>query len=115
MQDVTISALHAALRGLSTRQRVIADNIANIETPGFRAGEVDFESSLTEALNFRMDPMRAATPSVSQSDAPTGANGNNVSLDEETLASMETNLRYELVANAVSDKFRLLRTAIRGQ
>ena len=41
--------LQAALRGLSLRQRTIADNIANVETPGFLAGRVDFETSLREA------------------------------------------------------------------
>ena len=43
--------LHSALRGLSLRQRTIADNIANIETPRFLAGKVDFESSLREAAS----------------------------------------------------------------
>lgn len=115
MQDVTIHALHAALRGLSARQRVIADNVANLETPQFLAGVVDFESSLAEALADGDDPMATGTPSFSRSLAATGVNGNNVSLDHETLSGTETNLRYQLVSNAVSDKFRLLRVAIRGQ
>lgn len=115
MQDVTISALHAALRGLSARQRVIADNVANIETPQYLAGVVDFESALADALAKGADPMRAATPSFSRSLAPTGVNGNNVSLDQETLSNTETNLRYQLATTAVNDKFRLLRTAIKGQ
>jgi flagellar basal-body rod protein FlgB len=115
LQDVTISALHAALRGLSARQRVIADNVANLETPEFLAGVVDFESALSEALQDGDDPLRAATPSFTRSLAPTGVNGNNVSLDHETLSNTETGLRYQLVSTAVNDKFRLLRTAIKGQ
>lgn len=114
MQDVTISALHAALRGLAARQRVIADNVANLETPQFLAGRVDFESSLADALATGGDPLRSAEPSFTRSLAPTGTNGNNVSLEAETLDGTETQLRYQLVAGAVSDKFRLLRTAIRG-
>jgi flagellar basal body rod protein FlgB len=39
MNDVTMTALHTALRGLSTRQRVIADNVANIQTPGSAEAE----------------------------------------------------------------------------
>ena len=115
MQDVTISALHAALRGLATRQRVIADNVANLETPQFLAGVVDFESSLAEALADGDDPLAEASPSVSRSLAPTGVNGNNVSLDHETLSGTETNLRFQLATNAINDKFRLLRTAINGR
>lgn len=114
MQDVTTSALHAALRGLAARQRVIADNVANIETPQFLAGRVDFEASLADALAEGADPLRTVEPSIGRSLAPTGPNGNNVSLDHETLSATETNLRYQLVSNAVSDKFRLLRTAIKG-
>jgi flagellar basal-body rod protein FlgB len=114
LQDVTTSALHAALRGLAARQRVIADNVANIETPQFLAGRVDFESALASALAGGDDPLSTVQPSIGRSLAPTGPNGNNVSLDNETLANTETNLRYQLVSTAVSDKFALLRTAIKG-
>src|SRR3954467_5311638 len=48
--DVTTTALHAALAGLAERQRVTADNIANVNTPGFLAGRTDFESALSGAL-----------------------------------------------------------------
>ncbi len=113
MQDVTISALHAALRGLSARQRVIADNVANIETPEVLAGVVDFESNLAEALQNGDDPLRAAQPSFSRSLAPTGVNGNNVNLDEETLTSLDTNLRYQLMVQAINSKAGSLRTAMR--
>lgn len=115
MQDVTISALHTALRGLSARQRVIADNVANLETPQFLAGRVDFEASLAEALEQGSDPLATVAPDVSRSMAATGPNGNNVSLEEESLAGIESNLRYQLVSTAVTNKFSLLRTAIRGQ
>ena len=115
MQDVTISALHAALRGLSARQRVIADNVANIETPGFTAGRVDFESSLAAALSEGHDPLTTSSPIFSRSNDEAMPNGNNVRLDEEMLAGTETNLRYQLITNAMSDKFRLLRSVIRGQ
>src|SRR5205085_10724307 len=45
IEDRTMTALHSALTGLSERQRVTADNIANINTPGFLAGRTDFESA----------------------------------------------------------------------
>ena len=112
MNDVTMTALQSALRGLSTRQRVIADNVANIQTPGFRAGRVDFESALSAALDNGDTP--AVESSLSRSTAPTRLDGNNVNLDDETVAAVETNLRYELTVRAMSEKFALLRTAIRG-
>ena len=112
MTDVTMTALHQALRGLSARQRTIADNIANLETPEFLAGRVDFESSLTAAMAGG-DPA-AAEITTERSLAPTGVNGNNVNLDQETLTLIETDLRYQMTSQAVSNKFGLLRTAIGG-
>lgn len=110
MTDVTMVALHQALRGLSARQRTIADNIANLETPQFLAGRVDFEASLTDALAGG-DPS-ATSVTTERSLAPTGVNGNNVNLDQETLSMIETDLRYQMTSQAVSNKFGLLRTAI---
>ncbi len=102
--------LHSALRGLSLRQRTIADNIANIETPRFLAGTVDFESQLREAVRDGKAPTGA--PTTARSLQPTRIDGNNVNLDEETLASAETGLRYELTITALTNKFNGLRTAM---
>ncbi|MEX2290996.1 MAG: flagellar basal body protein [Mycobacteriales bacterium] len=101
--------LHSALRGLSLRQRTIADNIANIETPNFLAGKVDFESSLRAAAANGEAP---SAPHVARSLEPTRLNGNNVNLDTETVAAMETGLRYELTVTALNNKFNGLRRAI---
>jgi flagellar basal-body rod protein FlgB len=114
LPDATISALHAALNGLSERQRVISDNIANLETPQFLAGRVEFEASLARALEDGADPLAATEATHTRSLAPTNPNGNNVGLDTETLDGIETNLRFQLTTTAINDKFRLLRTAIGG-
>ncbi len=103
------NVLHTALRGLSLRQRTIADNIANIETPRFLAGKVDFESNLRAASAGQT---ALAAPAVARSLEPTRINGNNVNLDTETVAAMETGMRYELTVTALNNKFNSLRTAI---
>ena len=105
--------LHAALRGLALRQKTIASNIANVETPHFLAGKVDFESSLRSAISDGTAP--TAPPSMARSLQPTRLNGNNVNLDEETIAAVETNLRYELTITAMTNKLNSLRTAIGRQ
>ena len=48
--DVTSVALHSALNGLAMRQRTIADNVANLQTPRFLAGRVQFEDALRSAV-----------------------------------------------------------------
>lgn len=110
--DVTSLALHSALNGLSMRQSIIANNISNMDTPGFRAGRVDFENELQSALSNGTSP--AVTGVVSKSLDPTGLNGNNVNLDTETLSNVETGLRYQLAIRATDDQFGLLRSAMRS-
>ena len=108
--DATSTALHAALSGLAQRSRVTADNIANLQTPGFLAGRVDFESDLRDAVAEGRTP--TGVGEVSRSLQPTRTDGNNVNLDEETLSAQETGLRYELAITALTNKFNGLRTAI---
>ncbi|MGY1630997.1 flagellar basal body rod protein FlgB [Geodermatophilus sp. SYSU D01186] len=110
--DVTATTLHAALSGLSQRQRVTADNIANVNTPGFLAGRVDFESSLRSQLSSGAAPTIGGS-TVARSLEPTNTNGNNVKLDSETLIATETGLRYQLALNALDGKYSTLRTALR--
>jgi flagellar basal-body rod protein FlgB len=108
--SVTFVAMNSALDGLSMRQRVIADNIANIQTPGFQAGRVSFEDSLAKAVK---NGTGAATPTVASSLEPTREDGNNVNLDTETLLNIDTNLRYQLATQAMNGQFTSVRTAMR--
>ncbi|MCI1674704.1 MAG: flagellar biosynthesis protein FlgB [Ancrocorticia sp.] len=108
--SVAYRAMNTALDGLALRQRVIADNVANIQTPNFHAGRVQFEDALAEAVDSGSGevPLR-----VAQSLEPTRTNGNNVNLDTETLLNIDTNLRYALATQAVDGEFTSIRTAIR--
>lgn len=108
--SVTFMTVSSALDGLALRQRVIADNVANIQTPGFRAGRVSFEGALADAVR---NGSGVATPTVGRSNEATRLDGNNVNLDTETLLNIETNLRYELATRAISGTFDKLRTAMR--
>jgi len=112
ISDSVTQALHVALNGLDARQRAISSNIANVETPGYHAIEVNFEDSLREAVAHG-DPTRALT-STTQSLAATRLNGNNVNIDFEVLTSSENVLRQKLVVQALSNKYSLLRTSISG-
>ena len=112
VSDPAAGAIQTALRGLTARQRVTATNVANAQTPGYLAGRVDFESALREAAGTSR--AGAIAPTVSRSEDPAGPNGNNVSLDNETISMMDTTMRYQLMVDAMNAKFRYLRTSIRG-
>jgi flagellar basal-body rod protein FlgB len=113
--DVVASTLRTALDGLSLRQRVAADNIANIDTPGFRAATVDFEGSLRAALSDgSLSAGSAVTPTTGLATTPVGPNGNNVDLQTETMTAIQSVFQYQLMTRAVSDRYALVTTAIGG-
>jgi flagellar basal-body rod protein FlgB len=112
MTDAVLSTLQHALRGLTMRQRAQADNVSNIQTPGYRAARVDFEASLARAFAAG-DPATVQYARTRSLDSPNAA-GNNVNLDDETVAMVETNLRYQTMVEAMNAKYGLLRTAIKG-
>lgn len=113
ISDGVTAALHVAINGLDRRQRVIAANVANLETPNYLAQEVDFESSLRSAIASG-DP-ESTDITVKNSLAPTRLNGNNVNIDFELLAGSENLLRQRLAVQALNGEYTLLRTAITGQ
>ena len=112
--DPVSSILSSALDGLSLRQRVIADNIANVDTPHFRATSVDFESSLRSAILDGSIGDGGPTATTTPTDTPVGANGNNVDLRKETLAAMQSQFQYQMMTRAVSDRFDLVKTVATG-
>ena len=111
--DVPSSALRVALSGLHARQKAIASNIANIETPGYRAQKVTFEAALSNAVAKGQSPSEV-NPTVSRSLEPTRLNGNNVNLDQETLSHVDTAMRYQLAVRAIDGRYSALRTVIKG-
>jgi flagellar basal-body rod protein FlgB len=109
--DAVRNVLHGALDGISVRQNVVADNIANVDTPGFRARAVDFESSLRAAVGrggFSPADLQVTT---SPTATPVGVNGNNVDLRKETMAAMQSVFQYQLVSRSAGDRLDLVRTA----
>ncbi len=109
--DAVSSALHNALNGISVRQNVIADNIANIDTPGYRASSVDFESALRGAIaDGTLTAETRTGVATTPTSTPVGPNGNNVDLRAETMAAMQSVFQYQLVTRAVNDRYTLVRT-----
>ena len=109
--SITLSALTSALDGLAERQRAIANNIANVNTPNYRAKRVAFEDAL--ARSVRAGDGNVA-PTTQRSLEPTRLDGNNVNLDTETLSNIDTVLRYQFAARAVEGSFTSVRTAMRS-
>ncbi len=111
--SVTSVAMRSALDALALRQRAIADNVANINTPNYHAKRVSFESALSHAVSSGSIQDKQDVATVQRSLEPTRLDGNNVNLDAETLYNIDTVLRYQVATRAVEGDFTNIRTALR--
>lgn len=122
-------ALSRALDVSSLRHRTIASNIANVDTPGYKSKEVQFDAVLQEALN-RSDGLRAYrtderhVPFRAQRGAPVRPmivsnpyttvqhNGNNVDMDYEMNQLAKNQIYYHALIDRVNGHFNKLQTVI---
>ncbi|GAB6196890.1 flagellar basal body rod protein FlgB [Lysobacter xanthus] len=103
------------------RLQLLSANIANADTPGFRAQDLDF----AQALNTAMDPAAAATgdaigaaAQAARFDAPTSQpslDGNTVDGERAKAAFAQASLEYRASLNFIESKVRTMLTAITGQ
>ena len=116
MDDVNAVLLQRALDGAALRHRVIAHNMANVNTPGYHRQEVRFTEHLAAALaagdaeairSARFDVERANDPAVRP-------DGNNVSLEREMGDLMKNSLVYNTVTQLLSAHIAGYRSAITG-
>lgn len=129
--DRDISLLERSLEFRSKRNNLLAGNIANIETPGYKAKDLVFEQALGKALksqepgplnttNPRHLDGRNATPlslvqarTIQSANAVGSVDGNSVDLEREMAKLAENQINYQALAQMISHKFLQLRTAIR--
>ncbi|MBN2071829.1 MAG: flagellar basal body rod protein FlgB [Candidatus Krumholzibacteriota bacterium] len=118
-----------ALDAYSVRQRVIAENIANVQTPGFRAKKVLFEENLNSAVSRRlkMTPVREPEGSIpipvagrSQVEVRNTDSGyfngtNDVNMENEMTEIAKNTLAYKMVAKMTKSTIDMLRSAIAGK
>lgn len=112
IESVTSRALTSALDALAARQRAIADNMANVNTPNFRSRRVSFEDALAASVRNGDGTVQAT---AARSLEPTRLNGNNVNIETEMLSNQDTVLRYQFATQALNGHFESIRTALRSQ
>ncbi len=129
MFNQAMGLLEKGLDAASLRNRVIANNLANVDTPGFKRSDVLFEDELRKALSQQGKitgyitnarhipiggrPVAAVTPQVVPSNDTTMRNdGNNVDIDREMAALAKNTIIYTALAQELNGEFGKLRTAI---
>lgn len=121
--------LKKALDAGALRQRVIANNIANVNTPNFKKSTVAFEGILKKALgresiemitthprHFGKTPLLAELqPEVNLNETTSmRTDGNNVDIDEEMTNLAANGIQYQATARELSERFSLLSFVITG-
>ncbi len=108
MLDPISSNLEHYLTLVSTRQRLVASNIANADTPGFKTKDIDFDSELRNALSGTSPVSREVSGLITKND------GNNVDLDREARLLSENALRFNVASNLLRSNIKRIRMAIEG-
>jgi len=124
----------AAMKASELRQQVYANNIANIDTPGYKRQDVNFESILQQTLANAGLPVQGAGPSAGSSSTPAlwqalsnvqpqivtdtatavNNNGNNVDANAEMAKLAENQLRYNGMVQDLQLRLHRMQTAING-
>ncbi|MFY4773880.1 flagellar basal body rod protein FlgB [Metabacillus sp. RGM 3146] len=121
----TMQSLEKAVDYSSLKQKVISNNIANVDTPNFKAQEVNFR----EALSSEVDKLQAnrtdskhfeftggtGEPFVfSNTNSSYQQNGNNVDIDSEMSEMAKNQIYYNALIDRLNGQFQSLKTVIRG-
>ena len=111
--DNTQLALERAISGAALRQEVLANNMANAETPGFRRSDVDFHSTLAEAMKTESpDAIEASTFSPQQDQQVLRADGNGVDIDVESSNMAKNGLEYEALVSVAKARIGIIQSAM---
>lgn len=130
LQSTTLAVLEKALEAGTLRQRVIANNVANINTPGFKRSTVVFEEELRRSMagDDRLPlarthpahlaggglagPLEVEPRVVRETGTALRPDGNNVSLDEEMVDLAMNTFKYQAVSQLASGKIGTLHHVI---
>lgn len=115
--ETTVSGLGVLVQLLDAaalRHRVIAQNVANVNTPGYRRREVAFEADLAKAL-AAAQPTAGVRPKVVVADGPERVDGNTVDINREMGDLGKNALLYQAAATIVQSRVAALRSAISGR
>ena len=107
MLDRVSGALERYLDLLSARQKLVAQNIANADTPGYRTKDLDFKSELANLMDSQWSPRTVQAEGLSVRN-----DGNNVSLDREARMLAENDIRFNFTVQLLRSRIRSLRSAI---
>jgi flagellar basal-body rod protein FlgB len=105
-------ALSAAMRGASARQTALADNLANVDTPGYVRKDVSFHDELRTAMAGGADASAMSVAPQADASAPVRVDGNSVDVDAENTALSQNALEYDALARVSATRIDILKSAM---
>ena len=105
MLDRVSAQLERYMDLLSTRQKLVASNIANVDTPGYQTQDIDFQKEFRNTVTA--EPSVVGVPELVVKN-----DGNNVSLDRESRLLAENALRFQMASSLLRGQISLARSAI---
>jgi flagellar basal-body rod protein FlgB len=126
--DRGIGQVGAWMSGIAGRRNAVANNIANIDTPGYQRHEVDFESELRRVYGDGQNQIAATDPRHYSGGRTTSGYGlqraqaldssrrddNDVDIDQEMVTLAETQMQYQAAANALNRKLETIKNILRS-
>jgi flagellar basal-body rod protein FlgB len=106
MLDATTANLERYMDLLSARQKLVASNIANADTPGYKTQDIDFQGEFMSLLPGQ------APQTIEPDGLAQKPDGNNVSMDREARMLAENAIRFNLVSTLVIGQIKEIRSAI---
>ncbi len=110
MLDAIAGQLERYMDVLSARQKLVATNIANADTPGYLTQDLDFQAEFARAAGSGANG--SAARAVGVPELPVKNDGNNVSLDREARLLAENALRFQVASQLMKSQIRVVRSAI---
>lgn len=109
-----VDFLESGLRAESLRQKAIANNIANLETPGYRSIDVKFKELLSKALESkgRVDLSEIEAQIYLPKETPLKSNGNDVSLEAEVGKMVKNSLLHKTYIRLINKKYQQIEIAM---
>jgi flagellar basal-body rod protein FlgB len=121
----TINNLEQAINQSTAKQKVISNNIANVDTPNYKAQEIRFNKSLenemqklhatkTNNKHFDFGTTSSGYQIITRNNTNYQHNGNNVDIDQEMTEMAKNQIQYNALIDRLSSKFHSLKTVIKG-
>lgn len=123
-----LNVLQKGLEASSMRQQVLANNVSNIDTPGFKRSDVDFQTVLgtvlgdkSGALSMKLTDQKhilgitnvGGSGIVTEQSTTLRSDGNNIDVDTEMTNVAENGLYYNSLTSAISSQLGLLRMVLK--